>query len=914
VEFRVLGALEVVAGGAPVTLRPGRQQQLLAALLLSPNRTVSNDRLSEAIWEHEIPTSAASLLRLYVSQLRRALPEPCLETRPGGYAVRVAEGALDAARFEQLVAGGRAALAGDTASLAAELLGEALSLWRGPGFAGMRGDAFEDESRRLAELRLACLEEWFECELSLGRHAEALSALSTHVAAEPLRERARGQLMLALYRAGRQADALACYRDGHRLLDERLGIVPSAELRELERAILRHEPLLSLPAVASSDGAAALRLPAPGTRTVGREREIAEISELLTGSDVRLVTLVGPGGIGKSRLALESAHAVRESFPGGAAFVALADEPDVRRVLPLIARAVGLRELPEGGEIDVLSSHLRDQDPLVVLDNLEHLMGCAPAVSDLLAAAPGLRIVATSRSALRIAGERVFPVPPLSHGSTAELFLQLTEAEGLPGSLDGRDLAAIDEVCELLDGLPLAVELAAPWLRVLSPEALLGRLATRLPLLEGGRRDLPERQRTLRATMDWSYQLLDDPARALFAELGVFEGGFDLEAVEDVCLDRAALATLTELLDASLVSREGDRYRLLDTIREYALERLGGDAGPHDRHASHFSRLADTAEPELGGREQARWLAHLEREHGNLRAALSHFRSRAEPVRELHLAATLARFWYLRGYLELGGESLAQAIDAAGAQGEPADRAKALRTSSAIAVLRGRYADARRYAERGLSAYRELGDTAGVARSLSNLGAILHAQGELGEAAATLDESIALCGPADDRVRALALNNRGDVALSAHDWQTAERCFAESLALLEAAGDTANVARALYNLAAVELGRQRFDAAAPLLARSLRHACDVDDREDMAWSLLGLASVDAEHGRVDSGRRLLVTAEGLLRDMGASMKPFEAELHRRTRRALDAGGGASRTPAAPLSPSAVAELAAVLRG
>jgi predicted ATPase/DNA-binding SARP family transcriptional activator len=910
-EFRVLGELEVTADGASVGVRAGRQRQLLAALLLSPNRTVSSERLAEAIWERDVPSSSASLLRLYVSQLRRALAADCVETRAGGYAIRVAEGALDAARFEQLVAGGRAALASGTAALAGELLTEALGLWRGAGFAGMRGEAFEEESRRLEDLRLACLEEWFESELALARHEGVIPALAAHVSAEPLRERARGQLMLALYRGGRQADALEVYREGHHLLDERLGIVPSAELRELERAILQHDPVLDPPAPPGPerDGSGPIGLPAPATPTIGRQPEIDELAALLERDGTRLVTLVGPGGIGKSRLALEVARVAGAATPGGVAFVALADEPDPRRVIPVIARALGLHE-SAGADTAAVAAQLQLDPPLLVLDNLEHLTEAAPALADLIAGAPRLRVLATSRAALRIAGERVFSVPPLTAGSAADLFVQLTEAEGLPGPLGEREIALIDEVCALLDGLPLAVELAAPWLRVLSPEALLGRLATRLPLLAGGRRDLPERQRTLRATIDWSYQLIGEPARSLLAELGVFEGGFDLEAVEQVCTDRAALVTLTELLDASLVSRDGDRYRLLDTIKEFALDHLGAAAAAHERHAAFFGRLADEAEPRLGGHDQAHWLARLEREQGNMRAALSFLHATGEVVQELHLAAALARFWYLRGHLELGSERLQQAIEAAGERGDAADRAKALRTSSAIAVLRGRYADARRYAERGLRVYRELGDQSGVARSLSNLGAILHAQGELAEAAATLDESIALCGADDDRVRALALNNRGDVALSAHEWTTAERSFRQSLELLEAMGDTANVARSIYNLAAVELGRQRFDAAAPLLARSLRHACEVDDREDMAWSLLGLAAVDAHHERLESGRRLLVTAEGLLRDMGASMKPFEAELHGRTRRALDVRGAGR--PSTPLSATAVAQLAAGL--
>jgi predicted ATPase/DNA-binding SARP family transcriptional activator len=910
-EFRVLGALEVMTDGAAIELRAGRQQQLLASLLLTPNRTVSAERLCESIWEHDVPSSSASLLRLYVSQLRRVLPAPCVETRPGGYAVRVAEGALDSARFEQLVAGGRAALASGTPALARDLLAEALALWRGPGFAGMRGNAFEEESRRLDELRLGCLEELFAAELALARHEDVIPALAAHVSAEPLRERARGQLMLALYRSGRQADALELYREGHRLLDERLGIVPSAELRALERAILQHDPALDLPGPPGLEREAAgpIRLPAPPTQTIGRAAELRELDALLARPETRLVTLVGPGGIGKSRLALEAAHAASERFPGGAVFVALADEPDARRVLPVIARAIGLGE-SAGADLDAVAARLRAEPPLLVLDNLEHLTGAATALADLLAHAPEVRMLATSRAALRIAGERVFAVPPLTPDASAELFLQLVEAEGLPDALGDRDLALIDEACALLDGLPLAVELAAPWLRVLTPEALLGRLASRLPLLSGGRRDLPERQRTLRATIDWSYQLLDDPARALLAELGVFEGGFDLDAVEQVCTERSALETLTELLDASLVSRDGDRYRLLDTIRDFALERLGDRTEPYARHAAYWMRIADESEPELAGHDQARVLAQLEREHGNLRAALAWLLATDRPVEALHLAASLARFWYLRGYLELGGERLQRSIDAAGERGEPADRAKALRTSSAIAVLRGRYADARRSAERGLAVYRELGDQSGVARSLSNLGAILHAQGELGDAAVMLDESIALCGAGDDRVRALALNNRGDVALSAHEWPIAERAFRQSLELLEWMGDTANVARSIYNLAAVELGRRQFDAAAPLLARSLRHACDVDDREDIAWSLLGLAAVDAHHERLESGRQLLITAEGLLRDMGASMKPFEAELHGRTRRALDLRGNVNQ--AAPLSPTAVAELAAAL--
>ena len=408
--------------------------------------------------------------------------------------------------------------------------------------------------------------------------------------------------------------------------------------------------------------------------------------------------------------------------------------------------------------------------------------------------------------------------------------------------------------------------------------------------MRGGSRDAPERHRTQRAAIDWSFALLAPPAQRLLGSLAVFAGGFTAEAAEAVG-GAGTADRLAALVDASMVQARDGRHRLLDVVREYASELPEAGDAARARHAAFFTALAERAEGELAGSDQARWLARLELEHDNFRAALDWSRRSGDPSTELRLAAALGRFWYIRAYISEGLEHLQGAASRA-APGDEATLAKALRTASALALLQGDYPVARVLVERALELCRKLGDAAGAGRCQSNLGAILHAQGELEPAAGHLEEAIR-AGEAlgDARLIALACNNRGDVALSQGDLAAAVTQFERSLALLRAADDAANVARALYNLGAVAAEQGRIADARALLGESLELSDRVGDSEDVAWCLIGLAAVAAAVARAGDGARLLGAAHALLDGMQASMKPFERMLDERTRELLGAALG-----------------------
>jgi predicted ATPase/DNA-binding SARP family transcriptional activator len=895
-QLRILGPTEIAVDGETITLTAPKQRALLIALVLSRNTVVGRDTLIDRLWEERPPPSARKLLRIYVSQIRRALPPERLRTHAGGYLLQVADEELDAAEFEALVARGRQALRQGHVGVARELLTAALALWRGAALADATGEEFaRDEAARLEDARLAAFEDRIEAELALGLHAEVTPELESLVGRHPFRERLCRQLMLALYRDGRQADALACYRRMTDGLREELGLEPSPESAALHRSILRHDPELATPEVQPT--AASSLLPELPDATVGRTHELESLIEVVSAREGRLVTLVGPGGIGKTRLAVETAHLLSGRFAAGAVIVQLAEETDADRLESTIAKAVGIAEQGGRALADSLSDLLRSLELLLVLDNLEHLVAAANVLRRLLEAAPRVKLLVTSRIPLRIAGERVFAVPPLSADDANRLFRERAEAAG--ARLDDADPATIERICERLDGSPLAIELAAPWLRSLSPTDLQERLEHRLALLVGGPRDAPERHRAMRATLDWSHALLEPDAQRLLGELSVFVGGFELADAEIVCTVDRFVERLTDLLDASLLRREGTRYRFLDTVREYASERLGDDSAIRDRHAAHFLEVADAIEDALAGPAQSAWLARVDRDHDNLLAALDWLEHR-DPGQALRMAASLGRFWYIRGHLALGSERLGAAIDRAGADADPASLARALRVASSLAVLRGEGDRGRELCERGLVYYRELGDEAGIARSLSNLGAILHAEGDLERAVEVLDESVRRTEElGDDRLRALALNNRGDVALSSHDWAEASRYLEQSLDLLQRLDDAANVARSLYNLGAAALGQEHFDEAGRLFRESLLCADDLGDSEDVAWCLVGLAAVLEREREPYDAATLLQTSIDVLANIGGSLKPFERELFDRTEARLR-DAGVDLADAAPL--------------
>ena len=591
-DFRVLGPLEAVADGQVVELKAAKPRALLAILLLHAGEPVSSDRLVEDLWAARPPATATKVLHTYVSQLRKALGNDVIVTRSGGYELRVEPGALDLHRFERLVAEARES----APPAAAENLREALALWRGPPLAEFAFEPWaQGEIGRLEERRLAALQDRIEADLALGRAADLVGELERLVAEHPLLERLRGQLMLALYRSGRQAEALEAYRTGRAALVDELGIEPGPELRRLERAILDQDPELDVPP-APPDAPPKPRLRTRSSSFVGRSREQREIHRLLGAPDVRLLTLTGAAGTGKTRLALEVTASLEAEFPDGVVLVELAPISAADLVATTIADALGLVERPERGSLEALVGSLRGRQALLVLDNFEHVLDAAPMLSELLTGAPGLKLLVTSRAPLDISEERIYPVPALQLPDPSRPVqvgrLRRTEAVRLfvarardirpDFELSELNADAIAELCVRLDGLPLALELAAARIKLLSPHEILERLAIRLEVLkaEPGA-GLPERHRTLRAAIEWSYDLLGADEQALFTSLGVFVGGFTLDGAKAVAgdLDLDLVTGVESLLNNSLVRTEpmaaGEpRFGMLETIREYAVERL----------------------------------------------------------------------------------------------------------------------------------------------------------------------------------------------------------------------------------------------------------------------------------------------------------------------------------------------------
>ena len=667
-ELRFLGPVQAVRAGRDVALGGPRQRAVLALLALDAGRVVPAGRLVEEIWRGRPPLGAAKTLRSYVSRLRSALaPEMPLVPRGGGYVLSASSGQLDVARFERLVAEGQAMLGGGAAAAAGNRFREALGLWRGPAFADVADvEPLALEASRLEELRLVAVEGRLEADLAVGSHGEVAGELERLVGEYPLRERLWRLLMLALYRGGRQADALAAYQRARAILAEQLGLEPGPELRELERAVLRHE----VPPLAAHWNRH--NLPAQLTSFVGREQDLAMLGKVL--GEARLVTLTGAGGAGKTRLAVEFAAGVVDRFADGVWLAELAGLADPGLVAGQVMEALGVRQAGDVPVMEALRFRLRSAELLLVLDNCEHLLdACAQLAGGLLAGSPGLRVLATSREPLGVPGEAACPVPPLALPAeqadavaiadtpAVRLFLDRGAAARAGAGLAGAPVAVIGRICRELDGLPLAIELAAARTGTLSVEEVEAHLADRFRFLAYRRPAADPRHQALQAAIDWSYELLPAAEQDVFGQLSVFAGGFGLAQAAQVCCggdEAAAFDLVDRLASKSLVVAETaggqTRYRLLETIRQYAADRLAetGDAGhARRRHAEAFLTLA----------ERERDLAVLAREHDNFRAALG-WSLPEDGETGPRLARALGGFWLARGFLQEGQDWLERAL------------------------------------------------------------------------------------------------------------------------------------------------------------------------------------------------------------------------------------------------------------
>jgi predicted ATPase/DNA-binding SARP family transcriptional activator len=913
-EFRILGSVEAYEDGVAKDLGGLRERTLLARLLLAGGQVVPAERLADDLWAGQPPPQCMATLRVYVSRLRRALGSGsgAVATHPPGYRIVLGDGDLDAHRFESLVAAARRDVARGEPEAAAARLREALGLWRGPALSDVADFAFaQADVARLEEARLAALEDRVDADLACGRHASLVSELDGLVAEHPLRERLCAQRVLARYRCGRQAEALQAYQDLRDRLDDELGIEPNPALQRLRQDILRQDPGLDWRPPAPAPGPPAPAsprppepprepeplppkpqgwLPAETTSFIGRESELATIEQLLGLS--RLLTLTGPAGSGKTRLALQAARQAPGRYPGGVCLVELAPVAGPDLVVAITASALGVREEPGHSLADSIAWHLRDREALLVIDNCEHVLEAAAGlITGLLRHCPALRILATSQTRLNVSGEATWPVPPLSLPSPAERDpLVVAEAESVrllcdrarlarPGFALAQDNAsAVSEICRRLDGIPLAIELAAARLNALTARQLAARLDDRFRLLSGGSRGGLPRHRTLQAAIEWSHDLLSEAERICFRRLAVFAGGATLEAAEAVLPDDrlpadAVFEAVTALVDRSLLTAEEHygsmSYGMLESVRQFARDQLARAGEQQDLSRRHLAWLLGYAgQADLDGPDQEAWLDLFEADLENIRTALEWALGHAAAP-ALELAGLLAPFWQVRGHASVGRRWLDAALATAGPGADPRLRAIALDGAGQLAGAQADHEAQRRLQQESLAIWRDLGDDVRTARTLGDLGAVEHLRSDYPAAQALYAEALGLARRADESsVMASCLSGLGRLALHSGDQAQATAYYTESMARFRAAGDLRRATVILGNLGVVAFNESDFDLATARLTEHLANARKLGDRKLIGGALTNLGTVRQNTGDPEGAARLHEEALTLAEQVG----------------------------------------------
>lgn len=1059
-EFRMLGPLEVRRGEETLALGGAKQRALFAILLLHANHVVSRERLAELLWGDEPPSTADHVIEVYVSQLRRVLepdgaPYKLLVRKPAGYVLQVSPSDIDVNQFASLVEGARSA---QPAEAAAQLT-RALGMWRGPALADFAGESFAiSESARLNELNLYAREERIDAELALGHHAQLIGELQGLVEEHPLRERLCGQLMLALYRSGRQAEASDIYQKTRERLVDELGMEPGPELQELLKRILQQEsglaaapvPPSTLPsgtmtflitdiegstrrwdrnpdemreamgihdvvlgaAITAHDGmqvesgregdsilaifvratdalacalqaqkqltaqqwpagadlhlrvaihsgeaelrgghyfgpavyrcarvlatghgdqvlltqaahdlvidslreGAALRdlgphrlrdlerperifqLTAPGLRSdfpplrsmdplrhnlpvsptgfIGRGAELAEITQRI--GPHRMLTLVGPGGTGKTRLALQAAAENIERFEDGVWFIELASvrEPDV--VPQAVAEALGIREEAGRPIVRTLIDRLRDKKFLLVLDNCEHLIPAVVKLADhLLHDCSGIRLLATSREALRVNGEAIMRVGPLAEPDAVVLFVERSSAVESTFRMTEENTPLILQICRRVEAIPLAVELAAGRSRMMSPAEILARLQESFTVLGGGSRSSEGRHETLTTAIDWSYWLLTDEEQRLLRCLSVFFGGFTLDAMSAVFGESAAppVDLLGQLIDKSLVAPQemadgATRYSLLETVREYGHRKLrenGEHEEVHGRHGLYFARLVDASRDQMNGPDREVWLARLGADVDNIRAVFD--LGAIDPEGTLAMAATLGDFWEARGDYREAAARLDAALSAS--KGVSRGRAEALQAAGLVAWLQGNREGAIAFTKEALTLGRRLKDARSEALCLQQLGQMATQENDLESARQYVTDALTLAtANGYDQIEALCRWRLGVLAMWTEDTDAAKAYFEAGLAISARLEDSASVGTAQLMLGIIALRKSRIDDAKAWLGKSLELHRQHGSARSLAYVLESLAAVALSEGQTERAQQLAGAAHGLRQRAG----------------------------------------------
>jgi predicted ATPase/DNA-binding SARP family transcriptional activator len=921
---RLLGAFGVIQDGRALDVGSWRPQsaRLFRMIASSPDSRVSRDAVIDAFWMDASPEAGRRNLDFALHMLRRALTaegrsakwKPIILDR-GWIALNPAHGwEVDVHTFEA------AMWQIDSEMPAPRLLAaceHATSLYGGEPLAE---DRYEDWAQ---PVRDRVRRSWRELRLRLasllvleGSPQSAIPWLERVLIDDPLDEEAVHQLMRALSAAGRKAEALRRFRRLKEALSEELGVEPADEIRALAESLQEATP----PVVASGDSAKlASRLPIEATTFVGREADVARVESLLRRAEVRLLTLTGPGGTGKTRLAIEVARrsgdgGLGRGVPDVAIFVPLASLSDPALVPFAVAEALGLKD--SGGElvIDVIVSRIGEQPLLLVLDNLEHLLSAVRVITRLLQSCSGVKVLATSRAVLRTAGEYEYRVPTLDtpeNGATHEiekavtydalrLFSQRAEAVRSDFRLTAANVPVVAEICRRVDGLPLGIELAAARIRHLSPVALLSRLEPVQParagqsgvlsLLGAGPRDVPERQQNLRRAIDWSYELLPPDAARLFARLSAFAGGCTLEAAESVCggdegeklADVDVLDVIGTLVENSLVSRterspaDGEdegRYEMLETIRAYASEKLSA-VGEEDalwgRLTSYLIHLAETAEPELTGPAASEWLDRLAEEHDNFRAALRRALDRRRPNDALRLAGSLAPFWQARGHMIEGYSWLLEALR--GTEGAVATRsyAKAVSGAGLLAVGMGDFSSGEVWFRRGLALWKELGDSRMAASTLGKLGVVAQEQGDYEGARRLQEEALPLLRElGESRGIVSALNNLGIIEMESGDPARAVLLYEEALPLARQIGWKHATAAILSNLGILARQMGDLDTSETRYREALELHREMGNSRGRATLLGNLANLMFQRGELAQARSMNEEATSIAIEVGA---------------------------------------------